>query len=357
MITELRLKNFRCFEDFSVEGLRPVTLIAGANSVGKTALLESIYLFCETGISVGLLRLRALRGYQIGKVSPKTLWEPLFTNADITREILIGIKNQDNLNAITLKKDSSRKVPYMAPLEGLSLKEIPVEAPLEDNYPLEIVYFENGKTMGMETLSVIKQTISQNGDLRIDNKVPNVHYLYSARVIPVAKTSELLGKLDVTKQKPKVLEILRMFDPRIQDVSSIALGEGVSIFADIGLPSLQPINTLGDGVNKLMLIALLMLANPGAVILIDEVENGFHYSFFPKLWEIIGKLATETNCQVIATSHSYECIQGALGLATDTEKPDLFRFIRLDKVNGKPVAKVFDNDSFENLIENDWEVR
>jgi predicted ATPase len=100
-----------------------------------------------------------------------------------------------------------------------------------------------------------------------------------------------------------------------------------------------------------------MLSNPGSTILIDEIENGFHYSFFPKLWEIIGNVSQETGCQVVATSHSYECIKGAKCLALNKDKPDLFRFIRLDRIDDTIVPKIFDNEAFEYSINNEWEVR
>jgi ABC-type cobalamin/Fe3+-siderophores transport system ATPase subunit len=346
MITELRLKNFRCFEDFSVEGLRPVTLLAGANSVGKTALLESIYLFCKSDSTSVFLDLRMFRDLWQKQLSPSILWEPLFANGNTSLELCVGVTLNHKSHEIVLRKDTSSRA---------SSETEELEAEEDDNYSLELRYSVDNLPRGSEQFSLSKNGFTCNGDVSLAEDVPGVLLLYSTRMFSPAKAAKLLGKLKIDKQETGLIEILRMFDPRIQDVSSIALGEGVSIFADIGLPSLQPVNTLGDGVNKLMLIALLMLANPGAVILIDEIENGFHYSFFPKLWEVIGKLATETNCQVIATSHSYECIQGALGLATDTE--DLFRFIRLDRVDGKPVAHVIDNDLFEYAVASEQEVR
>ena len=43
-------------------------------------------------------------------------------------------------------------------------------------------------------------------------------------------------------------------------------------------------------------------------ILIDEIETGFHYSMFDKLWEVIATTAKKNNCQIIATTHIYECM-------------------------------------------------
>ena len=66
---------------------------------------------------------------------------------------------------------------------------------------------------------------------------------------------------------------------------------------------------VGDGVNRLLSILLTIMRNPGpnAVLLIDEIETGFHYSVYGRLWEAVMNTARENRCQVIATTHSYEC--------------------------------------------------
>ena len=43
MYKKLRLKNFRAFEDFEMD-LAPITLIAGDNNVGKSSILEAVFL-------------------------------------------------------------------------------------------------------------------------------------------------------------------------------------------------------------------------------------------------------------------------------------------------------------------------
>lgn len=44
MVRDLSIKNYRCFEDFYVDGLAQVNLIVGDNNSGKTSFLEAIYL-------------------------------------------------------------------------------------------------------------------------------------------------------------------------------------------------------------------------------------------------------------------------------------------------------------------------
>jgi AAA15 family ATPase/GTPase len=44
LIRDLTIKGYRCFEDFSIDGLTRVNLLVGNNNSGKTSFLEAIYL-------------------------------------------------------------------------------------------------------------------------------------------------------------------------------------------------------------------------------------------------------------------------------------------------------------------------
>ncbi len=41
MLSELRLENFRCFEDHTIP-LRPLTIIVGRNNAGKSTIVEAL---------------------------------------------------------------------------------------------------------------------------------------------------------------------------------------------------------------------------------------------------------------------------------------------------------------------------
>ncbi len=48
MLRDLTVQNYRCFEDFHIDGLEQVNLFVGNNNSGKTSLLEAIYLFASS---------------------------------------------------------------------------------------------------------------------------------------------------------------------------------------------------------------------------------------------------------------------------------------------------------------------
>jgi len=44
-LTNIEIKDFKCFKDFKAEGFKRVNLIGGKNNVGKTAFMEACYIY------------------------------------------------------------------------------------------------------------------------------------------------------------------------------------------------------------------------------------------------------------------------------------------------------------------------
>jgi AAA15 family ATPase/GTPase len=98
MVESLEVKNFRCFQDLKLRGLRTINLIVGLNSSGKTSLLESIFIAAGANPEIAI-RIRAFRGLgQMIQLSAdrtvyESLWRDLFFNFNQSKTIsckLIG---------------------------------------------------------------------------------------------------------------------------------------------------------------------------------------------------------------------------------------------------------------------------
>jgi AAA15 family ATPase/GTPase len=351
MINELVLKNFRCFKDFTLEAFCPVTLIAGANNVGKSSILESIFLFLDRYSSNVFFKLNVIRGLQNVLVSPRMMWESLFYDMCLTEPIIIKVLDIGYQQTLRLEKDETFSLSSVTHIPTLSN----FQTLNTDNYALRMKYeqFNSSSTESHFILTGEGINLVHKNTLPLTKS--SVRYFASKGHTNPDVISELFGRLVLSGKSQKCIEVLKTLDSRINNISSVQIGGTSGVFADSGLSSLLPVNMLGDGINKLLLIICTMLSEPGCIILIDEIENGFHYSFYPKLWEIIGKLAVETDCQVIATTHSYECISGASVLASD--ETNLFAFIRLDRIDGIIIPKHFDNDAIKYAVNNNLEVR
>ena len=128
------------------------------------------------------------------------------------------------------------------------------------------------------------------------------------------------------------------------------------IHADVGLGRPIPTGLLGDGTQRVLSMALACGNAMGGTVLVDEIENGVHYSKLPHLWRAIATFAAKFEVQVFATTHSNECLSAAHEVFSENaEYP--FRLFRLDRTNGEIKAKSYDRDILETAIESAMEVR
>ncbi|MCY3640969.1 MAG: AAA family ATPase, partial [Gammaproteobacteria bacterium] len=57
-------------------------------------------------------------------------------------------------------------------------------------------------------------------------------------------------------------------------------------------------------------ISLGLANSRGGFLLLDEAENGIHYSVQPRFWEMVLHTAERHGIQVFATTHSFDCVRG-----------------------------------------------
>ena len=119
---------------------------------------------------------------------------------------------------------------------------------------------------------------------------------------------------------------------------------------------LLPLKLAGDGINKLLFLILTIVENPNSLVLIDEIETGFHYSMYSKLWKILAIAARENNCQIIATPHSYECIDGVIEGVGPEEAED-FCYFRIERNEGESKAFRYSGSLLRTAIHSNMEVR
>jgi predicted ATPase len=139
--------------------------------------------------------------------------------------------------------------------------------------------------------------------------------LRQAYVPPEGLTAETAARLwdliALTDLEQSVIEALRIISPDIERMSFI----GEHGQARIPMAKLAnevrpiPLRSLGDGVGRMLGIALSLVSARGGVLLLDEVENGIHFAAQEHLWQLIFRLAHQLNTQVFATSHSWDCIE------------------------------------------------
>ena len=356
MYTHLELNHFRGFKKFSMD-LKPITLIAGKNNTGKSSILDSLFLFHDYANPDVFLKLLGFRGISQYDTSARTVWDPLFYNMDTNQSIKLKLNKKFSL---CLKKNNGYAISSNA--YGMFDGKIDFSS---TNYALACDFargakrFSGSYLIGNELLNH-KIVLHGNNNTSVQPNDEFIQYLGPHITLHDFTVAEWFGRIELSQNKAdkiKLIEVLSILDNEIVDISTIVVNRLINLYFTYSKNIKLPAHTIGDGIRKLLHIALVLIANPGCVLLLDEVENGLHYSLYSKFWEMISTLAIQNQCQIIATTHSYECINGALDGVNAANQEDSFTYVRLDKDDRGIVPKSFTYDMLERALDSDWEIR
>jgi AAA15 family ATPase/GTPase len=349
MYRKFNVKNFRCFEDFEIKNLKRINLFAGKNNVGKTALLEALFVHAG-GYDPELL---------IRKVDPhdKSIFplDFLFHNFDTSRKI--ELKSEDSENRVReVLIDIPNRIENTKEFQDLVDQYIQSESRGE----IKIVRLIS-KEEGKEKISFLAFTPKGLQFIPFPPPQPSFPavFLSSKLRLPYPETAERFSKLAQRRKESLVVEILQIIEPSLKSLLILSLGGLPMLYGDVG-DSRIPLPLMGEGMVKLTDLVLSIATAQNGIVLIDEIENGIHYSVLVDVWKAVIKSAEMFNCQVFATTHSFECIKAAHRAFSEMypEQNDYdFSFYRLEKVDNKIVAKHYDREALEGAIDIGLEVR
>jgi AAA15 family ATPase/GTPase len=112
---------------------------------------------------------------------------------------------------------------------------------------------------------------------------------------------------------------------------------------------------MGDGMARLLFLALAIASAPNGLVLVDEVENGLHHTVMERVWRAIAAFARNFNVQIFATTHSQECIEFAHSAFASDRVYD-FRLYRLERANGVVRPVKYDREMLDIALESGLEV-
>ena len=131
------------------------------------------------------------------------------------------------------------------------------------------------------------------------------------------------------------------------------------IYFDIGIKKLVPYQLMGDGIIRLLSIIVSISQTENGILLIDEIENGFHYSVLNKLWQSVYETAIQYNVQIFITTHSFECAKAFGNIEYDNKlTEDNSRIFRIENNNNNEFKSIkFDTEDIGSSFESKWEIR
>ena len=389
MLNSLEIKNFRILQDFKVSKLGRVNLIVGKNNSGKSSVLEALRIYAGNAhrglleqIAAGHDETYRLRDTEQIESDIKLPFEDFFVGRqfpqDETLAISIGEQapSDDALRieyGFFIEENRVQKNLYGENIEG-SIRQRRISNPLLDDLSSEVINYALFINKGERLFPSIQL-----------DKLGPPHFRYSPIKIPgtlpcsviptqfisVNDLADEWDRIVLTEHEDVVRDALRIITPEFENLTFVRNDDSNKYShrdfrrsAKVKMsdsPHPVPLNSLGDGMLRVLQLVLKVFPAKGGFLLIDEFENGLHFSVQEKVWALLFELAQRLDIQVFATTHSWDCIESfaKAAIARKDVEGVLFRVGRSVKESnrGQVIATVFDEDALYNITQADVEVR
>jgi hypothetical protein len=314
-----------------VDSLTRVSLLVGANNAGKTSVLEAAELV-------------------LGGTSPSVLERSSFSRGEYVR-----IRNESGASHRYVEinhlfrghsLEPGASFEFQATVDGsprfFNCKIIPrPSGKLEgddETPPLELLkpgsnlaLSVSGDRMGtdgyvlpMAGYSVMYRLLRTSAP-KVADKAWKVRFMETAAP-PIAELRLLWDTVVLTPDEGRVTDALHIIEPDIERLAALSgsvLQTGGGMFVKLKDSDERiPLGSMGEGIKRLLALSLNLVSCAGGYLLIDEIDTGLHHSAMTKMWELVVKTAERLDVQVLATTHSLDCVRA---LATLYEKSPAVR--------------------------------
>lgn len=302
-LTDIEIKEFKCFKDFKASGFKRVNLIGGKNNVGKTAFMEACYINAHS-------------------VNINAMATVIHAIKFMRENINILFKGSDSIKILDSTKTYSSKS---------NLREI---------------YFSITEKDAIKEylFSINKESVPINAK----EFSLILEHIYNIKFIDNFGWSDdqLTGAFkSVQKQDQEhtLSELVKEFDSSIENFKVIGDKPQCKTNGEY-----RDITEFGDGLKHYISIICALYACENGYLFIDEIDNGIYYDQLDRLWEIIFTLSEKTNCQIFATTHSKEMLESFARVAKKLDEQNI-SYTLLVKNKQQEIKSI--TDDYEMLLD------
>lgn len=345
--SSISIKNFRGIKTCDIHDLGLVNVFFGKNNCGKSSILEAIFLM--SGPSNPTLPILVNNLRQL--VS--------FTEEDILT-VFYGLNSE---NIIRIQSDGQNKRDVCVTMIRSHTNQVALDQLSQTNaeqsgkrYGLKFEYLVGESKHMYHTELILDSNDKNNAQAKTEKAYKEnlyTEYIPSGNVMRHA--DEKLMQIIIEKREFEIVEALKLIEPRIKDIVLV----NKKIMVDIGLESRLPINVLGDGVRKVLSVLLAIHSAKGGALMIDEIDNGLHYSIMPNLWKVILHACKKQETQLFVSTHSADLVKALVDVMNQDDKVSTgvsaYKLVKKD--DDELVALRYDKKTLAYAINQEMEVR
>ena len=396
-LNSLYIHNFRSLEDFEVKKLGQLNLIVGKNNSGKSAILEALRIYAG---NANRALLKEIAEQHDEKHSPEQdendgflPFESFFSGRCFSdslnsKSIVIGA-SAEAVDALKLRhgyliekeetiENSSGETTTRIRQQHLSKTEISGLFPLIDSNISQALRVEKNKSSYI--LRLDESTRRRLSAPSLEDHKPIPCSYIPTQFVSQDELADEWDKIALSDLKEHTKIILNFIEDDFEDIAFVknenaeeyrnypGTRRALRRYAKIKMRNIQPVplNSMGDGMFRVLQLSLKLFPAKGGFLLVDEFENGLHFSIQEKIWKWLFDLAEQLQIQVFATTHSWDCVESFINVTLNKDNLNpkgvegvLFRVGRSVRTSdkGKVIATEFDKEKLSSIKQMYLEVR
>lgn len=378
-LPDLRITGFRGIDNLEIPRLGRVTLLAGRNGVGKTTVLEAIRVYAARGRPAVLNSLLEQRDELTASrdednddpiVAPD--YSALFHGRLAERETAISIGPLDRSDPLRIEASSAADWP----VDQLDLfRDWALDlAPSVDIRALMIVFRTKQyllpwliSTDDLQRRRPRRHMSARMRHRRLDEEWPAPLDCESLGpgLLSNHRLASLWNEVALTEDEDRATAALRIIRGNAidrvavvgDDRASYRMGDDQRVLVKLAdTPTPVPLKSLGDGATRVFGVALALANSRNGFLVIDEAENGIHHLVQSDFWKMVLTTSRRNNVQVLATTHSWDCVRGfAQAAKEDVDSEGILT--RIERIDDGLAAIEYTEDELETAAKQNIEVR
>jgi predicted ATPase len=377
-IKNLRIENFRSFGRFGMKNLGRINLIVGANNSGKTTILEGISILIPSGDVSSIWAALVRRGEDfwverdqaVAVSSRQVEIRRLFHGHEIEVGAFFRLSGDTEIGGLEM----TAKVEEYRPAQP-ELFEPEPPAPESSDEFLPPLTLSLSWSRGSSKDSNLAIPISRRGGISLDSirrtsrSIAAAGFplrLVTASSLTAEAVSSLFEDIVLTPEEDLVTNALALIEPMIERIASAGSDRIRSstrypsrggIFVRLkGVKDRIPIGSMGDGIWRMLGLALNVVHSREGILLVDEIDTGLHHTVMQEMWKFLYSASRRYNVQVFATTHSRDCYESLAVICNDPESED--GDVTMQRVErGREEAVAYSEGAIMAAAKHDIEVR
>jgi hypothetical protein len=358
MLKSLTIQRFRGISHLNLDDFGRVNIFIGVNGVGKTTVLESLFILGQPNSPGTIVTLGQWRDMPPLNAECDDAIRSIFHNGnlELCPEFIFWVGNERQVIELVPSVEPIEKTVNIPTSDTLNLGSGGSSTSSSSTglgqrqytesfvYGLTSVFHPNDKDHYEGNLQLNQVGVQMN--IPKPYRGMGCFFIQERRNSSPAETASILLELRRTNLAERFFRVLRKVSPQVRDaVGGLRANKYPVVFVDVGLPQMLPIGAVGDGFCRVALIATGLMSRIAELLVVDGIDTGLHMSVMGDMWKGISQISKEEGKQVFCSTHNEEMLSKTVDAFADD--PEALRIFRIDRRDdGSTVATKYTYDEY-----------